>query len=198
MTTRGEITELLVGWSEGDHASREALMARIYGELQRLAASFLNRERGRVTLDTVGLVTEAYLRLVDQRRVDWRNRAHFFAIAGRIMRRIVVDRARRQRALRHGHGREHLALPDAGPLAVSSDPELVALDEALEALERRDPEQARVVELRFFGGLARREIATVLGLSSATVARRWRTARVWLLHYLSAGRGLEDVDGGAR
>ncbi len=190
-TARGDITELLRGWNRGDPSSRDALMARVYSELRRLAASFLNRERSPKTLDTVGLVTEAYLKLADQERVNWHNRAHFFAMAGHIMRRIVVDDARRRRAVRHGHGLEQVSLESAAGTLAPMAPDLIALDEALEALARRSPEEAKIVELRFFGGLARHEIATVVGLSSATVARRWRTARIWLLHYLESGEALD-------
>ena len=190
-TARGETPELLRGWTRGEASARDALMARVYAELRRLAASFLNQERSPGTLDTVGLVTEAYLKLVDQERVDWQNRAHFFAMAGHIMRRIVVDDARRRRAVRHGHGLEKVTLESAAGSLSPTDPDLIALDEALEALARRSPEEAKVVELRFFGGLARREIATVTGLSTATVARRWRTARIWLLHYLETGQALD-------
>ncbi len=190
-TSRGEITELLSSWSGGDRAAHEELMARVYSELRRLAGSFLNQEQQSTTMDTVGLVTEAYLKLIDQNQTNWQNRAHFFAIAGQIMRRILVDHARRRGAVRHGHGLEQISLADAERPLSNGDPNLIALDEGLQALALLAPEQAKIVELRFFGGLARHEIAEVVGCSSATVARRWRTARIWLLHYLEKGEALD-------
>jgi RNA polymerase sigma factor (TIGR02999 family) len=173
-----DITALLRDWSGGDREALERLMPAVYGELRRLAASHLKSERPDHTLQPTALVHEAYLRLANQRSVDWVNRAHFFGISARIMRRILVDHARRRRAIKRDGSVLRLTVPEAN--AADRAPELIALDAALTSLEALDPQQARVVELRFFGGMTVEETAEATGTSTATVKREWRTARAWL------------------
>ena len=176
-----EVTALLRDWSGGDRDALERLMPLVYQELRRLAASYLRVERPDHTLQPTALVHEAYLRLVDQRGVSWQNRAHFFGIAAQMMRRILVDHARRrQAAKRDATALRVQAMSAEGEEASVRDPELLALDQALCGLESIDARQARIVELRFFGGLTVEETAEVAGVSSATVKREWRTARAWL------------------
>lgn len=177
-----DVTGLLLLWSEGDVDARAELIPLIYAELRRRAAALLGGERPDHTLQPTALIHEAYQRLVDQRRVQWRNRAQFFAVAAGLMRRILVDHARRRRALRRGGaagretlGEEAAAAPVAGP-----DAEVLGVDAALSELAALDPEQARIVELRFFGGLSVQEVAAVMGTSRATVHRDWAMARAWL------------------
>lgn len=182
----GEVTELLVAWSNGDRQALARLLPKVYDELRRLASSYLRHERPDHTLETRALAHEAYLRLVQQERVTWRNRAHFFGVAAQMMRRILVDHARS-----HGYakraGGSRVSLVEALALPVERAPDLVALDEALTDLATIDAEQAKIVELRFFGGLKTDEIAQVLGISTATVARRWRMVKAWLYHHLGEG-----------
>ena len=182
-----EITRLLVAWSGGDEHAVDRLVPLVHDRLRRLAASFLNRERPDHTLQTQALVNEAYLRLIDQGRVSWRDRAHFFAIAGRLMRRILVDHARRRGYVKRGGEAQRVSPAELENLTIDRSPELVALDDALTALAKRDEQLARLVELRYFGGLTKEEIAEVLGISSATVTRRWRMAKAWLYRYLVKG-----------
>lgn len=181
----GGVTRLLVDWQAGDDRALEELMALVYGELRRLAGRYLNREREGHTLDTHDLIHEAFLRLVDQRQMDWQSRAHFFAIAAQSMRRILVDHARRRGALRHGGDVRQLLLDDVSDLAVHRGDGLIALDDALTDLAREDEALARIVDLRFFGGLDHDEIAVLLGVSNPTVRRRWRLAKAWLYRRLS-------------
>jgi RNA polymerase sigma factor (TIGR02999 family) len=173
-----DITALLKDWSGGDREALERLMPIVYGELKRLASSYLRSERADHTLQPTALVHEAYLRLQGQRSVIWSNRAHFFGIAARIMRRILVDHARRRRAAKRDAAALRLTLVDDA--SADRAPELIALDTALTSLEKLDPQQARVVELRYFGGLTVEETAEAAGISTATVKREWRTARAWL------------------
>jgi RNA polymerase sigma factor (TIGR02999 family) len=180
-----EVTGLLLAWSEGDRDALDTLLPRVYGELRRLAASHLRRERAGHTLETRALVHEAFLRLVDQERVAWRSRGHFFGIAAQMMRRVLVDHARRHLYAKRGGGAPRFSLEEGLTLAPERAPELVALDEALGELERIAPRNARIVELRFFGGLTAEEIAEALGLSAPTVTRGWRMARAWLYRRLS-------------
>ncbi len=182
---QGGVTRLLVDWQGGDDRALEELMPLVYGELGRLAGRYLNREREGHTLDTHDLIHEAFLRLIDQRQVDWQSRAHFFAIAAQSMRRILVDHARRRGAHRHGGDVRQLLLDDVPDLAVHRDDNLIALDDALTDLAREDEALARIVELRFFGGLEHDEIAVLLGVSNPTVRRRWRLAKAWLYRRLS-------------
>ena len=177
---RGEVTALLHDWTGGDRRALERLMPLVYDELRRLAASYLRSERRDHTLQPTALVHEAYLRLVDQRSTDWRNRAHFFGIAAQMMRRILVDHARRRLAAKRSGGNVFLTLEDVEADAGDRTAEILALDRALAKLEALDPAQARVVEVRFFGGLTVEETAEATKVSSATVKREWRTARAWL------------------
>jgi RNA polymerase sigma factor (TIGR02999 family) len=163
------------------------LLAELYDELRALAAHHLRGERAGHTLQPTALVHEAYLRLIRQDRVEWQNRAHFFGIAASMMRRVLVDHARRRRAGKRDAGAFRLTLQVGEALEVSRDPELLELDGALTRLERLDSDQARVVELRFFGGLTVEETATVLGVSTATVKREWRTAKAFLRQEMDAG-----------
>jgi RNA polymerase sigma factor (TIGR02999 family) len=179
------VTTLLRAWAEGDEAAGEKLFPILYGELRRQAGRYMRRERRGHTLQPSGLVNEAYLRLAGSPDLDWHDRAHFFAIAARVMRQVLVDHARRRRAAK----REgcHVTLEDAD--APTAPLELLDLEDALKELVALDPRQARVVELRFFGGLDVEETAGVLGLSPRTVKREWQTARAWLQHRLLHGEG---------
>jgi RNA polymerase sigma-70 factor, ECF subfamily len=179
------ITELLLAWNQGDPRACERLMPVVYDELRRLARSHLRRERPNHTLQPTALVNEAYLRLVDQARVNWRDRAHFFGIAARLMRQILVNYAEARHAAKRGGAGERLSLSAAEPIAREPELDLTALDEALNRLEELDPPQARIVELRYFAGLTIEEIAEVMSISPATVKREWSTARAWLRRELS-------------
>jgi RNA polymerase sigma factor (TIGR02999 family) len=181
----GHATQLLIDWSGGDRAALAELTPLIYDELHRLAHRYLRRERGGHTLQTTALVNEAYLRLVDQRNLRWQNRAHFFGIAAQIMRRILIDYARRRQYAKRGGGAPHVPLDEVAVLAEERAADLVALDEALDSLASIDPQQSRVVELRFFGGLTVEETAEVLKLSHDMVKREWSTAKAWLYREMS-------------
>jgi len=183
-----EITSLLQEWSAGDAAALDRLFPLVYDGLRRLAARSLQRERAGHTLQATALVNEAYLKLVDQRRVQWQERAQFFAVAARIMRRILVDHARRHAAAKRGGGATRLLLEDSGRAADEpAEVDLLALEGALERLEAIDERQSHVVELRFFGGLTVEETASALAVSTATIKNDWRMARAWLYAEL-AGR----------
>jgi RNA polymerase sigma-70 factor (ECF subfamily) len=188
------VTQLLSQWQAGDDRALDQLMPLVYGELRRLAGRYLNREREGHTFETQDLIHEAFLRLIDQRQVDWRSRAHFFAIAAQMMRRILVDHARRRGSLRHGGDVRQLMLDEVPDLAAHRGEDLLALDEALSELAQSDESLARVVELRFFGGLEHDEIASLLGVSNPTVRRRWRVARAWLYRHLSGGEPAPNGD----
>jgi RNA polymerase sigma factor (TIGR02999 family) len=190
----GGVTQLLAEWQGGDDRALEQLMPLVYGELRRLAGRYLNHEREGHTLQTHDLIHEAFLRLVDQRQVDWQSRAHFFGIAAQMMRRILVDHARRRGAQRHGGDVRQLLLDEVDDLALHRDADLVALDEALTELAAVDESLARIVDLRFFGGFEHDEIAALLGVSNPTVRRRWRLAKAWLYRRLSNGEALPDGD----
>lgn len=181
----GSVTRLLVDWQAGDDRALEQLLPLVYGELRRLAGRYLNRERDDHTFEPHDLIHEAYLRLIDQSRVDWQSRAHFFGVAAQMMRRILVDHARRRDALRRGGDARQLALDEASEIAVRRDEHLVALDEALDELARENEPLARVVNLRFFGGLDHDEIAALLGVSNPTARRRWSLAKAWLYRRLA-------------
>jgi RNA polymerase sigma factor (TIGR02999 family) len=183
-----EITRILREWRTGSKDALDRLVPVVYEELRVLASRQLAREWRHDRLDTTAVVNEAYLKLFGQREVDWQNRGHFFAIAAQLMRRILVDHARRQLRDKHGGGRPHLALREADGAANRSTIDAVdalALDRALQKLEQLDPGQGRIVELRFFGGLTIEETATVVGTSSATVKREWALAKVWLFRELT-------------
>ncbi|AMY08516.1 RNA polymerase sigma factor [Luteitalea pratensis] len=174
------ITRLLVAWGDGNQHARDELLDAVYGELRRLAHHHLRRERPGHTLQTTALVHDAYLQLVDQRHVRWQNRTHFFGIAAHLIRRILVEYARRRSAGKRGGGAIRVPL-DPGMAALHpKDIVVVAMDPALDALEKVDPQQSRIVELRFFGGLTVEETADVLGISPRTVKREWRMAKAWL------------------
>ena len=176
---------LLQAWGQGDQAAFEELIPLVYDELRRLAQRELRRERSGHSLQATALVNEAYLRLIDLNRIEWQNRAHFFAMAARMMRRILVDWARARGNQKRGGGIPKVSLDEA--LLVSQDPgsDLVALDEALETLGAMDPRKGQVVEMRFFGGLTVEETAAALHVSADTVMRDWRSAKAWLLRELS-------------
>jgi|SRR5687768_41873 len=179
------ITELLVDWGKGDQAALEKLMPLVYDELRRLASNYLRRERATHTLQPTALVNEAYLKLVDQRNAKWQNRAHFFGISAQLMRRILVDHARQHQAQkRGGSNQQRLSITSAERVAKQPEVDLLALNEALDELTRMDPQQAQIVELKFFGGLSIDETAEVLGISHATVERDWKMARAWLRRQL--------------
>lgn len=174
------VTQLLIDWSSGDQAAFDKLVPLVYGELRRLAHHYMSREHVGHTLQTTALVNEAYLRLVDQKRMRWQNRAHFFAIAAQMMRRILVDYARKRRYAKRGGELIKVSLTEAAGLTEERVADVIALHEALKSLAEIDPQQSSVVELRFFGGLTIEETAEVLGLSRDMVNREWTTAKAWL------------------
>jgi len=180
-----ETTQLLRAWAQGDSAALERLTPRVYDELRRIAGHFMQNERPGRTLQTTALVHEAYLRLIDVANVNWQHRAHFFAVSAQIMRRILLDRARRRVAAKRGGKRPRVNLDDIVDVCSAPARELIALDDALNALTEFDPRKARVIELRFFGGLSVEETAEVLKVSPDTVMRDWRLARAWLLAEMS-------------
>lgn len=185
MQSNEGITQLLVDWSKGDQAALERLMPLVYDELRRLASNYLRRERASHTLQPTALVNEAYLKLVDQRHARWQNRAHFFGISAQLMRRILVDHARQhQAAKRGGSKQQRLSITSAERVAKQPEIDLLALNEALDELTVIDPQQAQIVELKFFAGLSIEETAEVLGIGHATVERDWKMARAWLRRQL--------------
>lgn len=181
----GDVTQLLVDYSNGKREALDVLTPLVYGELRNLAARYLRRERSGHTLQSTALVHEAYLRLIDQNQVRWQNRAHFFGVAAQMIRRILVDHARTRHAQKRGGNARKLSLDEAVGLPEQRDLDIVALDDALKLLAELDPRQSKVIELRFFGGLSIEETAEALGISPATVKREWVTARAWLLRQLS-------------
>jgi RNA polymerase sigma-70 factor, ECF subfamily len=185
--TPGELTQLLIAWSQGDERALEQLAPLVYAELRRLAHRYMTRERAGHTLQTTALVHEAFLRLIGSPQESWQNRAHFYAIAAQMMRRILVDYARAN--LRVKRGGESIRVPlediDAMAAAPALDPDVIALDEALKNLAEIDPRRSRVVELRFFGGLSVEETAHVMRISTDKVVRDWRVAKAWLFRYLN-------------
>lgn len=185
MSTPTGVTQLLIDWSKGDQAALDQLMPLVYSELRRLATNYLRRERQGHTLQPTALVNEAYLKLVDQRNAKWQNRAQFFGISAQLMRRILVDHARQHRAAKRGGSeQQRLSITSAEKFAKQSEIDLLALNEALDELTKMDPQQARIVELKFFGGLSIEETAEVLGIGHATVERDWKMARAWLRRQL--------------
>jgi len=181
-----EVTQLLLAWNDGDEGALKKLVPLVYNELRRLAQRRMRLERPDHTLQTSALINEAYLRLVDVRNVHWQNRAHFFALCARLMRRILVDYARTRHYAKRGGGVQPISLDESLPVAPGRSPDLVAVDDALHALAEVDARKAQVVELRFFGGLTVEETAEVLKVSPETVRRDWKLAKVWLLRELSA------------
>lgn len=174
------ITSLLGDWSRGNGTALDQLLPLVYAELRRAAARQLRKERADHTLQPTALVHEVYIRLVDQRQVDWQNRAHFFGVAAQVMRRILVDHARRRDASKRGEGVRCVSMDEAKDVAASNEMPILALDHALERLARVDAELARIVELRAFGGLTIEQAAHVLSVSPSTAKRDWRTAKAWL------------------
>jgi RNA polymerase sigma-70 factor (ECF subfamily) len=181
------VTKLLVEWSKGDQGALEALVPLVYEELRRLARYYLRQEKQNHTLSSTALVHEAYLRLVNQKEVTWQSRAHFFGVASQMMRRILVDHARRHAYAKRGGGALTLALEEAVATPQRREIDLVALDDALDTLAKLDERQSRMVELRFFGGLSIEETSEVLGISAPTVKREWASARAWLYREISRG-----------
>ncbi|HEX5884181.1 MAG TPA: sigma-70 family RNA polymerase sigma factor [Pyrinomonadaceae bacterium] len=181
----GNITQLLLQWRRGDPSALEDLMPLVYEELRRLARQCMRGERAGHTLQTTALVNEAYLRLVNSSRVQWQDRAHFFAIASQLMRRVLVDEARKRRNLKRGGDYTRVCVDEVELNCPPRDLDLLALDEALDSLAEVAPRKGKVVELRFFGGLSIEETALVLGISTDIVKREWRTAKLWLLQELS-------------
>ena len=191
------VTQLLVAWGDGDKAALDELMPVVYDELRRLAQSYLSRERPGHTLQTTALVHEAYLRLVDQRSVNWQNRAQFFGIAAQMMRRILINHAKDRRAKKREGYASRVSLDDAVSFFEERELDLMELDEALNSLAALDPQQTQIVELRFFGGLTIEEVAEVLNMSPATIKREWDSAKLWLRRQLSSGgkKALHPNDG---
>jgi RNA polymerase sigma factor (TIGR02999 family) len=181
-----DLTQILQSWSKGDQQALDKLIPIVYDELRRLAHHYMIRERPGHTLQTTALVHEAYLRLIDQRNANWQNRAHFFAIAAQIMRRILVDQFRSNRAAKHGGLAQQLSFDEAIGVSNERDVDLQLLDEALIDLAALDKQQSMVVELRIFGGLTVQETAEVLQISPTTVKREWRMAKAWLYNQISS------------
>jgi RNA polymerase sigma-70 factor (ECF subfamily) len=181
-----EVSRLLVDWGNGDQAALDELIPLVYDELRRLAGRYMRRESQGHTLQTSALVNEAYLRLVDQRSVQWQNRAHFFGVAAQLMRRILVDHARSRLRAKRGGGAQMVSLVDSG--ATSKEvADVIALDVALKDLAEMDPRKSQIVEMKFFGGLTTEEMAEVLKVTSRTVEREWRKAKAWLNRALKQG-----------
>jgi len=182
------ITELLQAWSHGDAFALDQLTPLVYRRLHRLARHYMKLEAGGHTLQTTALINETYVRLIDARKADWQNRAHFFAVCAQVMRRILTDHARSRLSHKRGAGAARLSLDEAAAICREPHPDLVALDDALNRLATFDPRKCQVVELRFFGGVSVEESAAVLKVSPETVKRDWRLARTWLLREISEPR----------
>jgi RNA polymerase sigma factor (TIGR02999 family) len=180
MPNSHEITDLLLAWNEGNEESLDLLMPLVERELRRIAAAFMRREGGNHTLQTDALVNEAYIKLIDQRQVSWKNRAHFFALAATIMRRVLLDHAKSNHRSKRGGDAIQIDLADVAIAAPSVDEDLIALDEALTKLAKFDPVKSRIVEMRHFGGLSVEETASVLDISPRGVMRHWNFAKAWL------------------
>lgn len=188
-----ETTQLLRAWASGDQQALAALVPRVYRELRRLARQCLQNERPGHTLQVTDLVHEAYLHLADVSRLDWRHRSQFFAVSATLMRRILVDRARRRTAAKRGNRTVGVDVEQALDVSTKRSAELVALDDALNTLASVDPRKARIIELRFFGGLEVKETAAVVGVSAETVMRDWKLAKAWLLKELTPGKARDRV-----
>jgi RNA polymerase sigma-70 factor (ECF subfamily) len=186
-TTPGQVRALLDDLQKGDPAAASRLLPLVYRELRRLAAHYMRGEKPGQTIQPTELVHEAYLRLVGQERIEWQGKTHFLAVAATLMRRILVDRARRKMAERHGGGREKIELQEALVFSPEKSKDMIALDDALKRLEEMSPRQGRVVELRFFGGLEMEDIAKLEGVSLRTVKQDWSLARAWLHHEIARG-----------
>ncbi len=192
MTTHSlqDVTGLLLEWQEGDETALDKLTPLVYDELRRIAHRYMRQERDGHTLQTTALVNEAYVRLAGGQRIEWQNRAHFYGVVAQVMRHVLIDHARRRRYAKRGGDAEQVSLEDVAGMSDVRAAELVALDEALNELARLDPRKARVVELRYFGGLSLEETADVLEVSVMTVRRDWRAAKAWL--YTQVGRTNES------
>lgn len=184
-SNQSDVTQLLVNWSRGDKEALDSLFPLVYEELRRLARNYLRRERPDHTLQPTALVNEAFMRMVDQQHVNWQNRTHFFAIAANMMRRILINHAEAHNAAKRGGSDRKVMLDEAMNVFAERDIDLLALDEALTRLGEFDKVQARIVELRFFGGLTNEEVAEVTDVSLATVKREWAMAKTWLLRELT-------------
>jgi RNA polymerase sigma factor (TIGR02999 family) len=185
---QGDVTQLLSRWSAGDRAALDRLVPEVYSELRRMAARYLRKERPEHTLQPTALVHEAFVKLIDQREVRWQNRAHFFGVAAQLMRRILVDHARERAAEKRGGGLRHVTLDDSVAVGPSNQIDILAVDHALNRLAAIDPDQVRIVELRFFSGLTIEETVEVLGWSSGSVKREWTVAKAWLQREMSGAR----------
>jgi RNA polymerase sigma factor (TIGR02999 family) len=183
-----EVTQLLIAWSNGDRSALDQLMPIVYAELQQMARRYMSRQSPGHILQTTALIHEAFLKLVNQPEKHWQNRAHFFSVASQAMRHILVDYARSRRYDKRGGGARLVSLDEAVVVSEERAAELVALDDALEALARVDPRKSRIVEMRYFGGMSVEETADVLEVSVDTVMRDWRLAKTWLLRELSGGQ----------
>jgi RNA polymerase sigma factor (TIGR02999 family) len=181
-----EVTRLLVDWGNGDQAALDELIPLVYDELRRVAGRYMRRESQDHTLQTSALVNEAYLRLVDQRSVQWQNRAHFFGVAAQLMRRILVDHARSRSRAKRGGGAQMVSLDEQAVMS-KEVAEVIALDEALKTLAEMDLRKSQIVEMKFFGGLTNEEVAEVLKVTSRTVEREWRKAKAWLNRAINKG-----------
>lgn len=186
MPTDARVTELLLAWRGGENSALDRLVPLVYSDLRHLAHRYMQGERAGHTLQTTALLNEAWVRLIDSRLVNWRDREHFFALSAQLMRRILIDSARRRRSGRRGNGSRPVTLTDALAVFEARSRDLVALDDALTGLARVDSQKARVVELRFFGGLTIEEVARVLGISEEAARWKWRLARAWLYRELQA------------
>lgn len=187
-TSRATITQLLIGYSKGDRSALDEMLPLVYNELKRLASYYLNREREGHTLQTTALVHEAYLRLVDQQQVNWKNRSQFLGIAAEMMRRILVNHARDRAVQKRGGDAKRVSLSIVGESGNQPDIDLIALDQALNQLSELDARKARIVELKFFGGMTTEETAEVLGISTATVEREWNHSRAWLYRAITGNQ----------
>jgi RNA polymerase sigma-70 factor (ECF subfamily) len=182
------ITELILAWGNGDKEAINQLIPLIYSELHRLAARYMRRENAGHTLQTTALVNEAYCKLVDQKNVQWQNRAHFFGIAAQAMRRILVDHARSRSRLKRGGDAKKISLDESALIPQPEVKELISLDDALTRLAQFDPQKSRIVEMKFFGGLSMEEIAEVEKVSKSTIEREWRKAKAWLYHEIQSNQ----------
>ena len=180
-----EITQLLLAWGEGDENALEKLMPFVYSELKRLAGYHMKNQKVGHTLQATALVNEAYVRLIDSSRVRWQNRAHFFAMSSQLMRRVLIDFARAKNSKKRGGDEIQVTYDEMLPVAVKKENDLLALDDALNRLEKFSPRQAKIVEMKYFGGLTEDEIGTAMDISARTVRREWSAARAWLYHDLS-------------
>ena len=180
-----QITQLLLEWRNGEHTAFEKLVPIVYDELRRLARAFMRRQNPGHTLQTTALVNEAYLRLVDSDKVNWQSRTHFFAISAQLMRRILVDAARRKQSQKRGGDRLQVTLDERFDIPLENETDMVALDDALKRLAAFSPRQSRIVELRYFGGLTEEQVAETMEISSRTVRRDWSLARAWLYRELT-------------